>query len=170
MNPLTRELEITQNPALGAAILWRYTIGYCPEDQPKINLPFHFLFLALPLVMNETTLNVLKRTNKSSGLMKFEAKFSDPKFNEIGRDELLAIHDRAFAQRELTMRSLNIAISCGLLVLDVKDGIIWPSKRTGLLTSQPENTKLMLRVAEQLGAWLNRFSNEEIATILKVKF
>ena len=87
------ELEIIQNPALGAYTIWQFGLGFQGDDERPP--AFLLAFLVLPLLLYEPTLQVIGSTRKTSGIALFSAKLGEE------RENLLAVHDRALALRRL---------------------------------------------------------------------
>lgn len=100
MSVLAKEVRATQNPALGAAILWRFTCGYRESHAENAFAKLPMAFVALPLVLHEPTREVIESTQKSSGLRAFVGKFSETK--SARQDILLSLHDWANACKKLT--------------------------------------------------------------------
>ena len=95
------EAAIVQNEALGAYALWRFGLGFQERDGQAVTLPLAFLLL--PLVLHAPTLAVVLGTQKASGLHLFAGKVGEQ------REDLLAVHGRALAFRQLTLSSLIVA-------------------------------------------------------------
>jgi 4-hydroxybenzoate polyprenyltransferase len=55
MNPLGHEIRLTQNPALGSVVLWRFTAAYAAAHPQHAPVPLPILFIALPAVWHEQT-------------------------------------------------------------------------------------------------------------------
>ena len=110
MNFQPSELEIVQNPALGAYVIWRFGLGFQSDDSRPSSLPL--VFLVLPLLFHRQTLQVIGSTRKASGLTLFAAKLGEE------RENLLAVHERARLLRTLTFESLVLGIQGKLLSLD----------------------------------------------------
>lgn len=162
---LAREAQNVQNPALGAAILWRFCCGYAdahPTGEPP-RLPL--LFLVLPIVLHQATAELLRRTRVSSGLRAFAAKFGDVAVSK--QDLLLQIHERALRWRALTLQSLELAAAGRLLQL-LEAGEVVPLSRTKA-RGLPDEVKQLLADAEKLGAWCGQLTLHEVTTTLKVK-
>jgi hypothetical protein len=85
------EVEVIQNPALGAFLIWSAGSEY--KSIQSESLPLHLSFLVLPLLLHRQTLNVINSTNKSSGLALLASKIGERK------DDLLAVHTRAYILR-----------------------------------------------------------------------
>lgn len=162
---LAREAQNVQNPALGAAVLWRFCCGYAEahptNDPPRLPL----LFLVLPIVFHQATAELLRRTRASSGLRAFAAKFGDAAVSK--QDLLLQIHERAFRWRPLTLQSVELATAGRLLQLS-DDGDLIPLSRTKARGIADE-VKQLLGDAEKLGAWCGHLTLHEVTTTLKVK-
>jgi hypothetical protein len=162
---LAREAQNIQNPALGAAILWRFCCGYVgshPEgDLPRLPL----LFLVLPIVLHQATAELLRRTRPSSGLRAFAAKFGDSQISK--QDLLLQVHERAARWRALSLQSIELAAAGHLIQLS-DGGEVIPLSRTKA-RGIPDEVKQLLADAEKLGAWCGRLTLHEVTTTLKVK-
>jgi hypothetical protein len=162
---LAREAQNIQNPALGAAVLWRFCCGYAgahPEgDMPRLPL----LFLVLPIVLHQATAELLRRTRPSSGLRAFTAKFGDAQISK--QDLLLQVHERAVRWRTLSLQSIELATAGHLIHLS-DDGEVIPLSRTKA-RGLPEEVKQLLADAEKLGAWCGQLTLHEVTTTLKVK-
>jgi hypothetical protein len=121
---LAREAQNVQNPALGAAVLWRFCCGFV-ESHPDSDAPrFPLLFLVLPVVLHQSTADLLRRTRSTSGLRAYAAKFGDSAVSK--QDVLLQIHDRAVRWRRLSLQSIELA-SAGRLIFTVRCGRCHPA-------------------------------------------
>ena len=113
---LAREAQNIQNPALGAAALWRVCCGYVEAhpvgDPPRLPL----LFLVLPIVLHMATAELLRRTRPRSGLRAFASKFGDSQVSK--QDLLLQVHERAVRWRPLSLQSIELAAAGHLIQLD----------------------------------------------------
>jgi hypothetical protein len=103
-------------------------------------------------------------TFASSGLRKFEEKLS----KEDG-DILLSLQPRMLVMRDLSLRSLRIAISAGLVSLVPNEGVLWPRSTTPI-PQQSRSVNELLKGAEKLGNWCGDLTLFEIAGLLKVEF
>lgn len=161
---LTREVEAVQNPALGAALMWKFSRGYSPEDGELRGVPFSLLFLVLPLCYTEHLSALTLSTREGSGLRKFEEKLRD-----LGADRVWSIGERAIAYRELTARSLAISFATNLLRLEAVTATVWVSQNAKP-RGVAESLGPMFRVAERLGIWCGAHPLHEIAAILRIQF
>ncbi|MCK1403506.1 hypothetical protein IVB45_01915 [Bradyrhizobium sp. 4] len=158
------EIEIVQNPALGAFVLWRFGLGYQSEDGRAPLLPLSFL--VLPLLLHRPTLEVISSTYKTSGLALFAGKLGKE------RENLLAIHERALALRPLTFQSIGLGINQRLLTLDYENVTIranTPDSSKGK-PAIPERIKALTNGADKLGFWFSQLSFQQVASILVVQF
>ena len=71
MSGALTELEIVQNPALGAYALWRFGVGFQSDDGRPAALPL--AFLVLPLLLHQPTLKMISSTHRASGLRSIRA-------------------------------------------------------------------------------------------------
>ena len=97
---LADEVRNVQNPALGAALLWRFTCGYTANHASAGHAPLHLLFLVLPITLHRPTFEFLASTQIATGMRAFAAKFAESK--NAKQDLLLAIHDRTALLRPLS--------------------------------------------------------------------
>lgn len=162
---LAREAQNVQNPALGAAILWRFCCAYVATHPTGSAAPLPTLFVVLPIVLHQTTAELLRRTRPSSGLRAFAAKFGDSAVAK--QDLLLQIHQRSLRWRTLTMQSIELA-AAGRLIHLVDSGEVIALSKTrprGL----PDDVKQLMSDAEKLGTWCGSLTLHEITTTLKVR-
>jgi len=162
MTRLLNEVQAVQNPALGAALIWRFVCGYSPASRAMAT-PLPLAFIVLPLAFHARSIEEVRGTQAGSGLRKFEAKFSDR------GDLLLAIQPRMLAMRDLSLRSLRIGLRAGLLTLVPTEAALWPRSHA----PAPSEVKVvsdLLDSAEKLGLWCRDLTLFEIAGILKVEF
>jgi len=162
---LAREAQNIQNPALGAAVLWRFCCSYVESNRTSSPPRLPLLFIVLPVVLHQATAELVQRTRISSGLRAFSAKFGDPQISK--QDVLLQIHQRANRWRMLSLQSIELA-AAGHLVQLSDSGEVIPLSRTKVRGSTDE-VKQLLANAEKFGAWCGQLTLHEITTTLKVK-
>ncbi|MPT40260.1 MAG: hypothetical protein E2603_17605 [Achromobacter sp.] len=165
MKTLAKEAQNIQNPALGAALIWRFCCGYVEAN--RVNAPPHLplLFLVLPIVLHQATSEFVKRTYRSSGLRTFAAKFGDSSVSK--QDLLMQIHDRSIRWRNLSLQSIELAVAGSLLKI-ADDGDAIPLSRTKARGLSDE-IKHLMDIAEKLGIWFGELTVHEIVTTLKVR-
>lgn len=163
MTQILSEVQAMQNPALGAALIWRFACGYAPQKEMSDGVPLPLAFVVLPVVLHERTRKEVTSTRASSGARKFEEKF-----NTQG-DILFALNQRAIAMRELSLRSLRHALASGLVTLVAEQGTLWPRSYTRPPVDG-EDVSELLGAAEKLGNWCRSLSVYEISGILRVEF
>jgi len=165
LTTLARETQNVQNPALGAAVLWRFCCGFA-ESHPAGDAPrLPLLFLVLPIVLHQATAELLRRTRLTSGLRVYAAKFGDSAVSK--QDLLLQIHERAIRWRRLSLQSIELA-SAGRLIHLSEAGEVVPLSRTKA-RALPDEVKQLLADAEKLGTWCGQLTLHEVTTTLKVK-
>lgn len=168
MSSLNREFGNVQNPALGAALLWRFASAYEENGRERLPAPLPLLFLVLPVILHLETCSVLKSTQLGSGIKAFTRKFAD---SRSPRSDLLhAIHSRALEMREQSLSSLRLAISGRLLSVDFSGGSVFSLSQTPPKSGVPPSVRMLLAQAEKLGAWCSEVSLHEVSLHLKVKF
>jgi hypothetical protein len=166
-SPLAREARLVQNPALGAALLWRFTCGYSDRHRTSSNPALQELFLVLPIILHQDTFELLESTNLPTGLHGFTNKFTR---SDVGKsDVLLGVNSRAVAWRTLTWESIRLGVRVNLISVAPSSGQVLPMTRTPP-TDVPTSIKPLLANAEKLGSWCAELSIFEIGTLLKVSF
>lgn len=153
-------VEIVQNPAFGAHVLWNFGRGFQAETVGELP-PLPSFFLVLPIILHGPTLSEVKSTNTSSGLTKFVSKISEE------REKLFAIHDRAIALRELTLQSVATGITTKLLNVDYKTAFVRANEAKPPNT--PERLKFHIAGSEKLGRWFARLPQGQVFSLLQVE-
>lgn len=158
------ELNIVQNPALGAYMLWQFGTAFRSINEQNPKLPA--VFLVLPIVLHLPTLDLVSKTLKTSGLALFASKLAEREEN------LLAIHTRAAALRHLTLRSLSFAANANIITIIYADATVRanPLPPKTKKAAIPERLKAMTNGAEKLGYWFAKMDLPQIASTLRVEF
>lgn len=154
------EVDLVQNAALGGALLWRFALGFQGDAYAPVPVPL--LFLVLPVCFHRTSLESALRTRKNSGLALFAARLGEV------REDLLAIHTRALAFRQVTMDSLSVALKARLMTVDFRQATVRASARQP--PDMPERIKALWDAADKLGHWCGALSLSQTALVLKVYF
>jgi hypothetical protein len=163
VSPLS-EIEIVQNPALGAYAIWRFGLGFQSEDSRPAAFPL--AFLVLPLVLHRPTLGIITSTQRASGLALFAAKLGQE------RENLLAVHERALVLRQLTLQSIAMGVAERLLTLDYVSATIRSNtpETTVRKPTLPERIRGFSGAAEKVGYWFSKLGLHQVASTLAVEF
>ncbi|OPD59413.1 three component ABC system middle component [Bacillus anthracis] len=167
MGVLNKEIQIMQNPALGALLLHYFVEGYLSGKKEE-SVPIPLVFILLPIIFHNNTLEYLTATRRSSGLRVFVNKMSDSKVSK--RDLIIDIHSRASLMKKTTLHSLRLSIATNLLEIDYNSGTV---KLPFNSVNRPKRTNLnskMVKASEKLGYWCSQLTLQEISIILKVGF
>ena len=167
MSTLSQEARYVQNAALGAVLLWRYVLGWTDHNRTSAYPALPLLFLVLPILFHHETLEILKSTNRPTGLHGFAEKFS--RSSSRKSDVLMGIHSRAVSWRRLTWESIQIGVRAKLLSLSSSSAAVIPLTKAKP-SAVPGSIRPLLYNAEKLGQWCANLSMFEVATILKVHF
>jgi len=159
-----RDEMYVQNPAIGAALLWRFICGYYSNENRPI--PFPLLFVVLPIVFRQDLCTVIKGTQKSSGLSKVSEKLFSSKQN----DSIHYVNTTAIQMRGLTLEAFNVAVEADLVSLSAETATVFPLTTTARKYTPKGDCKYMMTAAEKLGAWCSELTLLEIAKWLKVRF
>lgn len=164
MSETLNELDIVQNPAIGAYTLWCFGLGFQNEDGNPATFPL--VFLVLPLVLHKPTLEVISSTRKASGLALFAAKLGEK------RENLLAVHERALALRRLSLQSIAMGVGSHLLTLDYTAATIRSNAPDSSLRKPkvPERIRDFSGAADKVGWWFSKLSVHQVASTLAVVF
>lgn len=166
MSKLIKEFYNVQNPALGAYLISRFTVGYINENQSLV--PFPLLFIVLPMIFRSDIVDFIASTHKTSGLRYFVEKFTEKKY--LKNDLIIQINKQSQEYKILTMESLRVAMANDLVTL--QDDIYFLPLEENIKKFKTNSGELekMIKAAEKLGAWCARLSLAEISQILKVRF
>jgi len=151
-------IELVQNPAHGAQVLWNFGRNTPFSIEGGISLLSYFLIL--PLVLNRQCLEKIRSTNPSSSFATFIAKFNKNK------EQLLSIHQRCLSMRQLTLESIAIGTQTKLFSVDYKTAqiICYPVK----FPRPSASLKPHFDAAVKLGLWFSQLTEIEIFNSLQV--
>lgn len=162
---LNFERTIVHNQALGATAIWHFSRAYFDTLEQTAGPTLPEALLVLPIVFHKRSADVLHRMRQASGLAK--ALLDEPEL-PVGLQRRL----EGFA--EVSLRSLSLAVSSGLLRFDRDEP--WPrylpAQKTIPTALKPLNAdvKQVCDAATRLGWWL---ANEELSvlcSLLRVRF
>ena len=159
------ELDIVQNPAIGAYLIWQFTLGYQTSGADSVPVPL--AFLVLPMLLHRPTFDEIVSTRKASGLPLFAAKFDKE------REILMGIHGRAMQLRPLTLQSIGVAGTSKLVRIDYEAAAIhgYPLDLLGVRKpTLPERLKGFASAADKIGHWFSNLGLPQIASTLRVDF
>lgn len=126
------------------------------------------LFLVLPVAFHRQSAELLVSTQSRSGLRKFVEKFRQAA--ESKTDILLSLNSRAVAMRDLSMRSLQLAVARNLVALDLPTAGAFPLSVSSALAGVPTSVRPLVKASEKLGRWLAAVSLYEAALLLGMNF
>jgi hypothetical protein len=167
MSILSREVRLTQNPALGATLQWRFVCGYSQSHPTAGHTPLPLLFLVVPVILHQTTVTLISSTQKASGLRACVAKFSEA--SSAKQDILLGIHDRVQQWRDTSLEALRMGLATHLLHLNL-DGTLIALSETPPTAGIPLTVQKLHRASEKLGFWCGQLSLHEVSNLLRVRF
>jgi hypothetical protein len=159
------ELELVQNPAIGAYLIWNFTLGY-QEDGAEA-APFLLAFLVLPMLLHRQTFEAVASTRKASGLTLFAAKF------DREREALIELHARALLLRPLSLQSIGVASTSHLVRVDHESGLLHGYALDLLEVKKPsipERLKAFPAAADKIGYWFSKLGLPQIASTLRIDF
>lgn len=159
------ELDLVQNPAIGAYLIWNFTLGYQEEGAETVS--FLLAFLVLPMLLHRPTYEAVASTRKASGLPLFAAKFDKE------REALMELHGRALQLRPLSLQSIGVAATSRLLKIDHEAATLhgYPLDLLDVKKpSIPERLKGFSGAADKIGYWFSKLGMPQIASTLRIDF
>lgn len=159
------ELDIVQNPAIGAYLIWHFTLGYQEDGAEAAPLPL--AFLVLPMLLHRRTFDEVASTRKASGLTLFAAKF------DKDREALMELHGRALQLRPLSLQSIGIATTARLIRCDYGAATVHgfaPDLLDVKKPSIPERLKGFASASAKVGYWFSKLGIPQIASTLRIDF
>lgn len=159
------ELDIVQNPAIGAFLIWHFTLGNQEDGADTVPLPL--AFLVLPMLLHRPTFDAVASTRKASGLSLFAAKF------EKEREVLMELHSRALQLRSLSLQSISVAATSRLIKVDYEKAALHGYALDLLGVRKPaipERLKGFAAAADKLGYWFSKLGIPQIASTLRIDF
>lgn len=170
MNSLSNEVNLIQNPALGAAIMWSMVRGYKAKGGANQDLPIVLAMLSVPIVFYRPLLNEISKTRQKSGLRKFVSKLTQTKKGASRTDLLLSIQERTKLWKDVSLSALKFALASKLIIFSSNACIT-----TTIYKEPPPKylqgiTPTMLKGAKKLGYWFSPLSLEEIERLLHLRF
>ena len=167
---LIDEIDLVNNEALGAYLMWKYATAYNDGHLERQAMPGILGFLLLPIIYHRPTYELLKRTQLNTGLAKFSEKFLTSE--KQASDLLLSIQGRCNEMKILTWRTMLTADSCGLIKIHPESGRIFSRTidDSVLPKGVPYHTTMMANNSIKLGKWFSQEMLTDISYYLKVKF
>lgn len=158
------EIEMVQNPTIGAYAIWRFIQAY--QNRDGIAPSFVLAFLILPIILHKSTRDVANSTHKASGLALFAGKLGEV------RENLFAIHNRALEYRSLTLESIALGEQAGLFSIDTNTATMaaFSSDEQAGIPKLPVKIKWLFPVSEKLGEWFSALTDEQVSRTLCVEF
>ena len=167
MGEVLEEVRIWNTPVIGAFLLWRFTNGYV-ATHPSGDAPVALLHFVASAILTSQKLSG-PISNKRADLASYVRSFEDSKSSDI----LLSIHERTKEKRSYTLKSIDIAVSQGLLFWDIETAQLYakselkkPKRGNSLKSIHEQNGNK----AEILGNWFGRQDLASIANYLKIVF
>jgi hypothetical protein len=170
MGVLTAEVMTVQNPALGAALLWRFASAF-PQPATRY-APVQLMFLPLPILFRQEYVEVVTGTGAATGVRRASGlrAFADGlrEFKTAKTDLLLSLQNSVLQLRELSLESLSLAIAAHLVTID-SEGMVLPIPRDDPRRT-PNRVRRLLRGADKLGYWCGAVTLFELAATLHLRF
>jgi hypothetical protein len=165
MGKLIEEVREWNTPIIGAYLLWRFTKSFVKNhargDAPVVI--FHFIvsgIMADPSIYNTLT-------GHRSNLASFVRWFNEEKKSDL----LACLNQQVLKQRNYTMKSIDIAVSSGLLAWDIETAKIYPADvsrvKRGTATMGIAVQELGDKT-EVLGKWFSEYDLQTVAAYLGV--
>jgi len=155
------EIEVVQNPALGACLLWAFVREFTEATHGKRGPTIPFVMLVLPMVLHEPTFNALKTRRFDGGLLLAVAE---------DRTISAGLQRRLIDSSDLSLRSLNLALLSGLIHFDPPSAEFFPARKTPPEMTIGGDTSELSKAASRIGFWCASLQIEHLLSLLNVRF
>lgn len=168
MTRLGQEVWDMQNPALGAALMWRFVMAHRESAPPGEGCVLPIAFLVLPVVLHADSAELVRGTQRRSGLRVFADKFrSTP---GLGMDALLGLQRRVIEMRAVSQGALQLAMGGALLRCDLEAATVRVARVQAMPGKWPAEVRRLGGLAEKFGRWCGELSVFEVASTLLIRF
>jgi len=158
---LETEVELVQNPALCALVIWTFVIEFFGEAHSLRGPTIPFCLPVLPMVIHRETVETLARRHFVGGLHLALAE---------NRTLTIDLQERMEATTRQTMAALNLGFASGLFGYDRERGQLVPKRKTPPVQPVSEEVREMLNTAKRLGFWFYTINAEQLCSILRIRF
>lgn len=145
------EMEVAQNPAIGAVALWQFCRAYFDEVGGTEGPELPKALIVLPMVLHSRTASAIYRMQSASGLLK--ALRENPEIPA-------GLQERLESMATLSLDALAVALSTGLLAFDRDEP--WPRYhpvRKSLpaeIAPTSDDARRIVAASQRLGCWFAR--------------
>lgn len=167
-NDFGYEVNLVQNKALGAYLMYRTVKSYEKSEPSNSGCNLLYLFLVLPILYQKDIRDILKSTQIKSGIRMFADKFSST--THKSSDIILRVHDLASLYKKLSWEAFTLATKSHLLAIIPEEDTVISRDTTIPAKYECPSIKPLLHGADRLGAWFAQNSLYEVALNLKVRF
>lgn len=156
------DYSIYQNQLLGAHAIWEFSKFY-QEYEEKNQPPQLLLSLpVLPIVFNKRAMNAIKsKKYKEGSLIKT--------INE-NKDIYIGLQERMEDTADITLHSIQIATSAGLILYDPETTCLIPNSNIVVKKTQYEDYADIISSSKRIGAWFAQLNIYEIMELFKIRF
>lgn len=158
--PLATEAELVQNSALGAALVWAFTLEFYGQTKQERGPLLPLALVVLPMTFHQETVEALHRRNYDGGLDLALAE---------NRTLTIDLQERVQAMLPQTMQSLNVGFASGLITYLRENGELRPVRKTDPFRTDSEEVRRMLSTSTRLGYWFATINPERIGSLLRIR-
>lgn len=159
--PLSTQAELVQNSAIGAALLWAFTLEYFGQTLRQKGPTLPLALPILPMTLHQETVESLCARNYDGGLDLALAE---------NRTLTLDLQERMEAMLPQTMSALGVAFASRLITFDRDSGQLRPLRMTDPFRADSNEVRRMLHTATRLGYWFATINPERIGSLLRIRF
>lgn len=122
MSTLAEKVRIWNTPIVGCYMLWRFSEGYTDKHPEGLSPIMLLHFIASAILTNQRLSDPINNHRKD--LASYARSFT----NKKDVDLFFSIQHRVNLTKDYTLRSVDLAIQNGLLVLNPNDACLYPKR------------------------------------------
>lgn len=159
MSVIIDEFLEWNTPVIGSYLIWQFSLGYYENHNNKQMPNLIHEILAFPLLFNKVYSDRI--SNRLQTISDYVRKFTETKDSDL----LLNYSNKVSEYKDLAIKSIDIAISLGLIGFDSENALIIPIDN--IQSVKGSKTRLepyvgLGKKAQILGKW---FSEESLSTL-----
>jgi len=157
---LATEAEIVQNTALGATLLWNFSVEYFSTFKKERGPLLPYSLPILPMVLHRETTDEIFNRRFDGGLDLALAQ---------NRTLTIDLQERMEAMAHRTLAALNVAFASQLLGYARERGELIPLRMSVPTSVDSEEIRKMQNAARRLGYWFATINTVQLCNLLRIR-